>query len=44
MGEGTTGTNPTLSANLSFFVFNNLVGPVGSPRATRLFFAIDFRL
>ena len=40
MGAGTPGTNPTLSANLSFCVFNNLAGHVGSQRAMRLFFAI----
>jgi hypothetical protein len=33
-------TNPTLSANMSFFVFNQLAGYVGSWRACRLFFAM----
>ena len=43
MGEGTTGTNPTLSANLSLFRINNLTGDVGSLGASRLFFAPEIR-
>src|SRR5258708_6240943 len=38
------GTNPTLSANLRSFVFNNLVGAVGSARAPPANFRPDFRL
>jgi hypothetical protein len=38
------GSNPTLSANMSFCVFNNLVGHVGSAGTTRLFFAHNFLL
>jgi len=38
------GSNPTLSANLRFFVFNNLPGVVASWRAMRVFFVPDFRL
>ena len=30
-----SGSNPTLSANMSFFVFSNLAGHVGSQRAGR---------
>jgi hypothetical protein len=36
-----SGSNPTLSANMSLFVFNNLAGHVDSQRAMRLFFAIN---
>ena len=32
-GASPAGTNPTLSANISFCVFNNLAGHVGSQRA-----------
>jgi hypothetical protein len=38
------GSNPTLSANLSLFVFNNLARQVGSWRAMRLFFAPESHL
>src|SRR5258705_5528325 len=31
-----SGSNPTLSANLSLFVFNDLAGDVGSMRAMQL--------
>jgi hypothetical protein len=34
--------NPTLSAKLSFFVFNHLTGAAGSPRATFPIFATIF--
>ena len=44
MGAGTAGTNPTLSANLSFCVFNNLAGDMGSLRAMASFLALDFNL
>ena len=39
-----SGSNPTLSANMSLFVFNKLASDVGSPRAMRLFFAVKFTL
>jgi hypothetical protein len=39
-----SGSNPTLSANSRSFVFKNLVGVAGSPRATRATFRLDFRL
>jgi hypothetical protein len=39
-----SGSNPTLSANLSFCVFKNLASHVGSLRAMRLFFALYFKL
>jgi hypothetical protein len=38
---GSSGTNPTLSANPRSFVSNNLAGVVGSRRAMRLFFAVN---
>jgi hypothetical protein len=37
-----SGSNPTLSANSRFFLFNNLAGYVGSPRATPPIFASRF--
>ena len=37
-----SGSNPTLSANMSFFVLTKLASDVGSPGAMRLFFAVKF--
>jgi hypothetical protein len=40
MRAGSSGTNPALSANLSFCVFNDLAGVVGAWRAIRRDFAV----
>ena len=39
-----SGSNPTLSANMSFFVSNNLVAVVDSPGCNRIQFRPDLRL
>ena len=41
--KGHVGSNPTLSAKSRSFLFNKLVGYVGSQRAIRLFFALNSR-